>query len=368
MRSYVAPPRICASTGSTRRRARGRSARISRIAAQRLPRRATSRAACLTFSPICAALGRLEVGEGAAQQRQQRDERSGASAASQPSSACQRPSWCRSSSPLPRSTPSHPGGGLRRGVAGERASRASRCKLGLVERALLQQQPAAARRAPARGRSSRSISRAQRGLPLARAARRRRAGPTLCCTCSMLATIAVGRVVVERGAGGRQPDDARARRARRAPAARRSALCRARRRSGRPAPSGGSASIRWRTSAETAACSLHARQHVLDRLRQLGQDRASSSAVSAGRSSRFSAACATCAVAARLDRVAPDARLDQRDGELGLPLERARPRGRCRLSDGCVRLAPGDAEQAQPVEQPGCARGRCRCADRGPAS
>jgi hypothetical protein len=57
------------------------------------------------------------------------------------------------------------------------------------------------------------------------------------------------------------------------------------------------------------------------------------------------------AVRQALTRAAPDAGLDQVDGELGTPLERPALLEGARGPSTVGRLAPPDAEQAQPVEE-----------------
>ena len=234
---------------------------------------------------------------------------------------------------------------------------------------MVQQEPA---RAPAhqpvdasRSTSPRSVAMPLLALPgvVEQVARSR-------ARASMLPTIAVGRVVVERGAGARQADQ---RRARRAPSIDRQDVRglsrRARRRSGRRAPaaaarpSGGARRRRRRPASRTRASSM------LDRLRQLGEDRPveqrgqRGQVVALRRRRRW-----TCAVAARATVLPQTFASISATANSGLPLERqsswkvpvpaarraaARPR-RCRAA------AAGAAA--------GCARGRSRCAGRGRAS
>ena len=133
---------------------------------------------CLTFSPIVAALRRLEVGERAPQQRQQRDElppapaRSAsrrAPARSHPGAAA--PARRRAARPRPRRR-------LRRRRHRRERQPRQALQFGLVERAEVQQEPAAA--AAHQPVDALALDQpTQRALPLAHAARRRRAGPTL---------------------------------------------------------------------------------------------------------------------------------------------------------------------------------------------
>ncbi len=222
----------------------------------------------LTFSPIARRSGGWKPEKERRSSGSSATNSSGASSLSQASSACQRPSWCSSTSPLPCSTPSTQAPLAARASTGESASRASRCS-------------SASSSAPRSSRSGAAPThQAVDALALDQAAQRRHplaallgvsSRPTLVVYMLHARDHRRRRLVVERGAGARQADQ-RALEERDRQAARPSAFGAAHvavAGDAAPAaaarPSGGARRRRRRPVA-------HTREHMLDGVGQPGED------------------------------------------------------------------------------------------------